>query len=246
MMPARLLARAIASLEPCDSSTPTMIVLMTVLSDWGGWRSRNRAREARVKERGEVVERLCRGAVRAQDDVVAGRDVSAHATVVGLAAHHVRVSVRDGGRVTGTATSALQPDRDGSAALDHGAGRQVAERRPECRPVCRAPERRVDEHAGRALQLALREPAELRVGAAVEALAVGGRAGSRARRDAQEALANAVGVEMAHAGAGGEQRGEFGLAACREPGHHNEPRPPRAPREPLGEGQQRSGAGDET
>jgi len=32
VMPARRLARAIASIEPCDPSTPTMMVLMTVLS----------------------------------------------------------------------------------------------------------------------------------------------------------------------------------------------------------------------
>ena len=60
VMPARLLARAIASLEPCDSSTPTMIVLMTVLSDGDGMLSG-------VRHDGGV-RRMARCDWRARDD----------------------------------------------------------------------------------------------------------------------------------------------------------------------------------
>src|SRR5512132_2197114 len=185
--PARLLASAMASAEPGDSSTPTMILLMTAPSlvvdaadataaDPSGHPHEPARRcgelltagaEPRVEQRREILEPGLRRPVGAEHDVPVRGHVLGEPAIVGLPAHHAGVGVGHGGRVERAPARALQADGERRAALDDDGGvRQAAELVEERRAIGVVAERRVDDDAVVALELRAREAAQLRIRAA--------------------------------------------------------------------------------
>jgi hypothetical protein len=120
-----------------------------------------------VEQGGQVVERLRRGAVGAQDDVLPGGKVISQVALHGLPADDVRIGVGHGARLAESAAGSLEADGQGSAALDkHRGGRETTERFEETsrsatrRKVALRQARAVGERAGEAGLSGGRQPRE--------------------------------------------------------------------------------------